>query len=245
MLIYPAIDLMDGKCVRLQEGRFETTTVYAENPLEMAATFKAAGATWIHIVDLDGARSGEPCHTELIAEISRSTGLKVQTGGGIRTEERARAVLEKGIDRVILGSMAVAEPAIVDALIKDFGTERIVLALDVIKEKAGYVVRTHGWQRSSGLLLRTAMGDFRTMGALHTIVTDVSRDGMMLGPNMALYNDLALAFCDVEVQASGGVSTLGQIKVLEKCGIRSAIVGKAIYEGELALEDLFDGPEQC
>lgn len=241
MQIYPAVDLMGGACVRLEEGRFESKSVYSSDPVEMATRFRDAGASWIHIVDLDGARSGTPAHRELIREMAAETGLKVQTGGGLRDEHGARLVLEAGIDRVILGSMALAAPEIVTCLIGDFGAERIAVALDVRPEDDRYIVQTKGWTESSGRELHDEVEAFAGLGARHILTTDVSRDGLMAGPNIDLYRELAGRYPAMAFQASAGITSLDHIRDLEAAGAAGAVIGKAIYEGALKLEDLFGG----
>ena len=237
MIIYPAIDLIDRKCVRLEEGDFDKKTTYSQNPSEVASAFKEDGAEWIHIIDLDGAKKGSPQQLDLIVELKKQTQLKIQTGGGIRNIEEAELVLDSGIDRVIIGSLALASPKSIINLITKYGAERIVLALDVNIENEIPFIATHGWQNATDFKLYDALSQFSDFGAEHFLVTDISCDGMLLGPNITLYEMLAIAYPTLNIQASGGVSSLEDIKLLHENKSEGVIVGKALYEGVFTLND--------
>lgn len=230
MIIYPAIDLIGGKCVRLELGDFDKKTTYDLNPIDIALSYKAGGAEWVHIIDLDGAKKGSPQQLELIVELKEISQLKVQTGGGIRHIDEAIKVLESGIDRVIIGSLAVAKPNIIQKLINQYGAERVVLAMDVKIENDTPYIATHGWTHTTDLTLNEALSQFLDFGAKHILVTDISRDGLLEGPNLELYETLSITHSQLHIQASGGVASLDDIKTLRENKSSGAIVGKALYE---------------
>lgn len=240
MLILPAIDLMNGRCVRLEKGAFEHATLYEADPLAMAKSFQQAGATWVHVIDLDGARSGKEGNRDWVLKICGEAGLQVQSGGGLRTEDDVVAFLEAGIDRAIIGSMAVKDPAIIERLLERFGSERLTIALDVRPGAEGYEVAIKGWQETSESSFDDLLARFRDAGARHILVTDISRDGMLQGPSVALYKTLAADYPDLAIQASGGVSKKADLDDLAATGAAAAVVGKAIYEGRISLAELFD-----
>lgn len=240
MLILPAIDLMDGACVRLEQGAFASAVRYPADPLEMALTFEQAGATWLHVVDLDGARTGQPGNREWVRRICRESGLKVQTGGGLRTESDAEEILQNGIDRAVIGTLAVRDCAAVARLVERFGADRITVALDIRPSDAGPELAVEGWQSRAGGDLQGSLARFRDIGVRHVLVTDISRDGMLKGPNLSLYAKLAGDFPEFAFQASGGVASTGDLAGIRAAGAAAVIVGKAIYEGRIALDELFD-----
>ena len=240
MLILPAIDLMNGRCVRLEKGAFVHATLYQADPLAMAKSFAEAGAEWVHVIDLDGARSGKEGNRDWVLRICREAGLKVQSGGGLRSEDEVVAFLEAGIDRAIVGSMAVRDPAVIERLLARFGPERLTIALDVRPGAQGLEVAVDGWQAKSETAFDDLLKRFRDIGARHILVTDISRDGMLQGANVALYKGLAGDYPDLAVQASGGVAGKADIDLLAASGAAAAVVGKAIYEGRVSLAELFD-----
>ncbi len=231
MIIYPAIDLIDGQCVRLEKGDFAKKTIYEKDPVVMALKFKHEGSGWLHIIDLDGAKNGAPQQTALILDVQKKTGLKVQTGGGIRSVADAEKILDSGIERVIIGSLAVREPNVISSLINKYGSERIVLALDVKIENDVAYIATDGWTKTSELSLDEALTVFSRMSAKHVLITDISKDGLLQGPNINLYKSIAKIHPHLQVQASGGVSNLGDLKTLNENDNAGVIVGKALYEG--------------
>jgi phosphoribosylformimino-5-aminoimidazole carboxamide ribotide isomerase len=240
MLIIPAIDLRQGQCVRLFEGRFDSVTRYSVTPQEQVSAFAEAGAEWIHVVDLDGARTGEPCQHDLIGSLASASKARVQAGGGVRTADHVQALLDAGVDRVVVGSVAVRDPAEVASWMGRFGPERIVLALDVRLGPDGPVVVVHGWTASSGVLLTEALTRAAGDGAQQVLVTDVSRDGALAGPNTDMIAEMVSAYPALSFQASGGVSSLDDLKGLSASGAQAAIVGKALYEGRFGLREAID-----
>ncbi|HBK90687.1 MAG TPA: 1-(5-phosphoribosyl)-5-[(5-phosphoribosylamino)methylideneamino]imidazole-4-carboxamide isomerase [Parvularcula sp.] len=236
MLILPAIDLRGGRCVRLAQGDFNAETRYGD-PVEQACRFADAGAEWIHVVDLDGARDGAARQRALIGEIVRASRLNVQCGGGVRSAGDIAALLDIGVARAVVGSAAVLRPDEFAAWTEAFGAERVCAAFDVRPEFGGYAVATHGWKATSGVLLDAAIAKAAAGVLRHALITDVSRDGMLAGPNTPLYSDLRAAFPRLAVQASGGVSTLADLAALKAAGAAGAVVGRALYEKRFTLED--------
>ena len=238
MLIYPAIDLMGGRCVRLSQGRFEEATIYPADPAEALAAFAEAGAAWTHIVDLDGARERSPRQHALIASLARVGRQHLQVAGGFRTRDQLALMLDAGVARVVIGSLAVQEPASTAAFIREFGGDRITLAFDVRLVEGTPEVATSGWLESSGKSLWDALALYPD--ARHILVTDIGRDGMMTGPNTDLIAEIVSRFASLAVQASGGVSSLDDLRALQAIGAAGAIVGKALWEQRFALEDAID-----
>ncbi|HVT72466.1 MAG TPA: 1-(5-phosphoribosyl)-5-[(5-phosphoribosylamino)methylideneamino]imidazole-4-carboxamide isomerase [Lacunisphaera sp.] len=237
MIIYPAIDLRGGRVVRLTEGRFDQEKAYGDDPLAVAREFAAAGATWLHVVDLDGAKDPTRRQTALVLQLAHASGLRVQTGGGIRDEAQVEALLAGGAQRVIVGSLAARDPAPVRRWLARFGGERIVLAPDVRLDAAGIPrVAAAGWQESTGLALDDFLAGYAGAGLVHILCTDISRDGKLTGPNTALYAALVARFPRLRLQASGGVSTLDDLRALRAAGAAGAIVGRALYEKKFTLQ---------
>jgi len=231
MILYPAIDLFEGCAVRLKKGDYAQKTIYSEDPVSIALDFKACGAGQIHIVDLEGAKSGLTPNLELICKIKEKSGLFVEVGGGIRTKETIRTYLDAGIDRVILGTKAVADPAFTEEMASVYG-DKIAVGIDI---KDGSVA-VKGWLEDSGI---KAFDFMRRMSEIHVgtiICTDISRDGMMQGPNHDLYRKLAKEFPAIRLIASGGVSSMEDLLRLNELGIHGAIVGKAYYEKAVDLK---------
>jgi phosphoribosylformimino-5-aminoimidazole carboxamide ribotide isomerase len=238
MDIIPAIDLRNGQCVRLIQGDFTQTRIYEDDPVLQAQRFADAGAKWLHIVDLDGAREGGSRQSHMIERIARNVPLKLQVGGGIRDEETVAAYLERGIERVVIGSVAVKEPARVGNWLLRFGASRIVAAFDV---RLDYLdaprVLTDAWQRESGCSLWDLLDAYESDGLTTVLCTDVVRDGMFAGPNLPLYQAIQTRRPELELLASGGVRHIDDLQDLAELGLSSAIVGKAIYEGHIDLAD--------
>jgi phosphoribosylformimino-5-aminoimidazole carboxamide ribotide isomerase len=232
MIVYPAMDLMGGRCVRLAQGRFDDRTTYDSDPAEALARFAGAGASWAHVVDLDGARAKAPRQHDLIAALARDAPLELQVAGGFREAEQVERMLDAGVGRVAIGSLAVEQPDRVRALIRRFGGDRITLALDVNLVGGEPLVATGGWTESSGRTLWDVASAFPE--ARHLLVTDISRDGMMAGPNFDLLDEAAERLPDLLIQASGGISSLDDLKRLRTAG---AIVGKALWEGRIDLTE--------
>jgi phosphoribosylformimino-5-aminoimidazole carboxamide ribotide isomerase len=238
MLIYPAIDLMDGRCVRLSQGKFEEATIYPADPAEALAAFAEAGAIWTHIVDLDGAREKSPRQHGLIAELAGKASQKLQVAGGFRTRGQLVRMFDAGVGRVVIGSLAVQEPEIVAGFITEFGGERITLAFDIRLADGTPVVATSGWLETSGMNLWDALALYPE--ARHILVTDIGRDGMMTGPNSELIADIVARCPTLAVQASGGVSSLADLGTLKQTGADGAIVGKALWERKFGLAEAID-----
>lgn len=235
-IIYPAIDIRGGKCVRLLQGDYEKETVYGDSPVEMAKGFVEKGATWIHMVDLDGAKKGEPVNEQHVLEVAKLPNVNVQVGGGIRTEETVHMYLQGGVSRIILGSAAISNPQFVKEMLRQYGGERIAIGIDA---RDGYVA-THGWLQTSEVKGEELAMELVQYGAETFIMTDIARDGMMAGPNVEAIASLGRA-TKKNVIASGGVSNMEDIKNLLKYrddGISGAIIGKAIYTGSISLEDV-------
>ena len=235
MLIYPAIDLMGGRCVRLAQGRFEDATIYPADPRAALEAFAEAGATWTHIVDLDGARDRSPRQHDLIAGLARDAAQQLQVAGGFRSRDQLARMFDAGVGRVVIGSLAVQEPEIVAGFIADFGGERITLAFDIRLVGETPEVATSGWLESSGMSLWDALAYYPD--ARHILVTDIGRDGMMTGPNEELIAEIVLRCPSLAVQASGGVSSLADLQALQVIGADGAIVGKALWEEKFGLAE--------
>ena len=238
MIIYPAIDLRGGRVVRLTEGKFDQEKSYGDDPLAVARGFAAAGATWLHVVDLDGAKDPTRRQTALVEQLARGSGLRMQTGGGIRDEDQVAALLAAGAQRVIVGSLAAKQPDLVRGWLKKFGAEKIILAPDIRLDDTGTPrVAAAGWQESTGLALDEFLHGFLPAGLVHILCTDISRDGKLTGPNTALYAQLVRKFPSLQIQASGGVSSLDDLRGLKPTGSAGVIVGRALYEKKFTLQE--------
>ena len=231
MVIYPAIDLYGGKAVRLYKGDYAQMTVYSENPVEVAKAFAAAGATHIHLVDLEGAKKGEPANLAVIREIILQTNLFTEVGGGIRNMETIEQYLAIGVSRVILGTAAVTDPAFLEAALEKYA-EKIAVGVDL---KDGFVA-IKGWTEKSEITAEVFFEKMQRLGVKTVICTDISRDGAMKGTNRALYRDLSRKYA-IELIASGGVSTLEDVKALTTMDLHGAIIGKAYYIGAIDLKE--------
>jgi len=234
MDLYPAIDIRDGRCVRLHQGDYDRETIYGEDPVAQALAFAEAGAPWIHVVDLDAARSGHPENREVVEAIARAVSVPVQTGGGVRSVAAAEALFASGVERVVIGTAAMRDPGIVATLAVD---HRVAVGLDA---RSGEVV-TDGWLRGSGRSVLDAARSFADIGVDAFVVTDISRDGTLEGPDVVGLTEI-LATTDVDVIASGGVGSLDdlrQLAAIEVHGRRlvGAIAGKAIYEGRVSVSE--------
>ncbi|HEU5067162.1 MAG TPA: 1-(5-phosphoribosyl)-5-[(5-phosphoribosylamino)methylideneamino] imidazole-4-carboxamide isomerase [Sphingomicrobium sp.] len=232
MILYPAMDLMGGKVVRLRQGRFDDSTSYSDDPAQALKAFADAGAEWAHIVDLDGAREGEPAQHELISRLAAASRLNLQVAGGFRTREQIARMFGAGVERIVVGSLAVKQPETVAGFLREFGAERITLSLDVRVLDGTPMVAVSGWTEDSGRSLWDIAALYPQ--ALHLLLTDIGRDGMLEGPNFALYEEAARRLPNLRIQASGGVSSLADLARLTTDG---AIVGKALWEGRIRLED--------
>jgi phosphoribosylformimino-5-aminoimidazole carboxamide ribotide isomerase len=236
MLIIPAIDLMQGACVRLLHGRFDEATAYGD-PFEQLEKFERAGAQWAHIVDLDGAKDGSPAQHDLIGRLARKTRLKVQCGGGVRSVAQIEALLSAGVARVVVGSAAIRMTPQCKEWIATFGLDRVVCAFDVRPLGDDFDIATEGWTQSTGLGLRALFDLYPPGSVRHALITDISRDGALVGPNAALMRRVVAARPDIAWQASGGVASVDDLPDLRKAGASATIIGRALYEGRVRLED--------
>jgi phosphoribosylformimino-5-aminoimidazole carboxamide ribotide isomerase len=235
----PAIDLRDGKVVRLYKGDYAQQTTFAFEPEALAARYADEGAEWLHVVDLDGARSGRFENLATIAGIASSGRLRVQAGGGIRDEDGVRRLFEAGVHRVVVGSMAIREPEAVAAWIGRYGAERIVLALDTRFRDGEWKLPSAGWTADEASTLDDLLPWYEAAGARHLLCTDIDRDGTMSGPNVALYRHLGTLAPTLAVQASGGVRSLDDVAALALQGTAGVILGRALLEGAFTLGDAF------
>jgi len=234
MRIIPAIDIIDGKCVRLKQGDYTQKKVYSENPLDVAKSFEDAGLTHLHLVDLDGAKAGKVISWQVVELLTSQTRLKVDFGGGIKTTEEVTRLLDMGVSQVNLGSVAVKDPEKISDWIKEFGSDKIILSADVKNE----MISINGWQQDSAINIVTFLRGYIQRGIEHVTCTDISTDGMLTGPNVELYKKILLSFPQLHLIASGGVSCVEDLHELKQIGADGVIVGKAIYEGKITLEEL-------
>ena len=233
-MIIPAIDLMDGKCVRLTQGDYGQKKEYSADPLDMARQYEDCGIRRLHVVDLDGAKAKRPCNLAVLERIAAGTSLDVEWGGGIKDAGSLKSALDAGAGRIICGSIAVDDRTEFSSWLSEFGSSRIILGADVREGK----VATHGWLRDSGLSLEELMGWYVPCGLSQMICTDISRDGMLQGPDFGFYVALKQAWPSVDVTLSGGVSCMDDLYEASRLGLHSVIVGKAIYEGRISLKDI-------
>lgn len=231
MLVIPAIDIMDGKCVRLVQGKFSNSKVYSNDPVEMAKKNEREGAVFLHVIDLDGARSSCPVNSEAILAIAKSVNTPLQVGGGIRSYDQARKYLENGIERVVLSTTVVENPKLLERLLEEFGKSKVIVSVDVNKGQ----VATRGWVEKSTKTVPAIINILKKLGISSVIVTDISKDGLLQGPNF----DLAKQFINEGFKTimAGGVSSLDDLKMLNKLGAFGAIVGKAMYERKINLRE--------
>jgi len=256
MIVIPAIDLIDGQCVRLWKGRFDRKTTFERAPADIAAEYAATGATRLHVIDLDAARAGEPRNLETLRAIAAAApGLEIQWGGGMRTESAVKSALAASASRVLVGSVAVNEPATLGDWIHRFGPDRIIAAIDVRTLAVGptsadrsqlktqysqlfYTPVVAAWTRQSDRHLFDVLDELVALELTHLLSTDVDRDGTGDGPNLDLYRELVARYPDLEVQASGGVSSAGDLARLEESGVAAVVVGRALLDGTLKPEDV-------
>ena len=237
MILYPAIDLIGGAVVRLHKGDFDQLTQYGTDPVAVAKTYADAGAKWLHLVDLDGAKNPQNRQIDLISNIITSTGLLVQTGGGIRSADDVASLLDVGAARVVIGSLAVRAPDFVKQLMHIHGPEKICLAADVIWQNDAYYIALSGWQEASNLSLFDFLHMFAPAGLTHVLCTDIDRDGTLQGFNWALYTSVKHGYPYLQIQASGGASRLEDLKHLDADGV---IIGKALYEGRFSVAEALE-----
>lgn len=233
MNIIPAIDIIDGKCVRLSEGDYATKKVYNENPVEVAKQFEANGVQHLHLVDLDGAKSGKIINYATLQSIANQTQLKIDFGGGLRTDDDLRIAFECGASKITGGSVAVKNPSLFESWILKYGADKIVLGADCKFRK----IATEGWLDTSEIDVITFIQSYEEKGIREVICTDISKDGMLEGPSFELYQEISTA-CNVSLIASGGITTFDDLLQLKLQGCAGAIVGKALYENRISLEQI-------
>ncbi len=238
MEVIPAIDLLGGGIVRLFQGDFDQVTEYSKDPIKLAERYAAAGAKRLHVVDLDGAKTGDPTNMSIITALA-NCGMQIQAGGGIRDRERLSALLAAGVTRAVIGSVAVKQPDRVAEWIDTIGADRFILAFDVrLNQNGEPVAATDGWTESSGKLLWPLVDYFLERGAKEFLCTDIAKDGTLAGPNVALYRRCVERYPEAEFIASGGVSCAADLDTLDRTGVTRVVTGKALLDGRLTLEEM-------
>lgn len=232
--IIPAIDIIEGKCVRLTQGDYSQKKVYNEHPLEVAKLFEGAGLTRLHLVDLDGAKASQIVNYKVLETIASKTNLHIDFGGGIKSDEDIRIAFESGAQQITGGTIAVKNEELFLSWLERYGPERIILGADVKEEK----IAVHGWEESTDIWLMEFLSHYTEAGMAHAICTDIAKDGLLQGTSMDLYRSIREAFPDLNLIASGGVTHIDEIHELDEIGCFGAIIGKALYEGNIRLEDL-------
>ena len=233
MRIIPAIDIIDGKCVRLSKGDYDTKKIYNENPVEVAKEFEDFGIQYLHLVDLDGAKAKKIINQKVIEDIAKNTDLIIDLGGGIRSEEDLQKAFDSGAKKVTLGSIAVVNPELCLAWLEQFGAEKFILGADCLDRK----IKTSGWLENSETDVVDFIKEYQKKGFREVVCTDISKDGMLQGPSTALYQEI-IENSTIELIASGGISNIEDVQKMKGIGCAGTIIGKAIYEGRISLEDL-------
>ena len=234
MQLIPAIDIINGKCVRLTKGDFEQQTIYHDDPVAVAKTFADAGLQRLHIVDLDGAKAGNTRNIKVLEAIAAATDLVIDFGGGIKNIEDVSSVFNAGASIVTLGSIAVKQPQVIEEWLLEFGAGKILIGADVMDEK----IKISGWLEDGGITVFEFIGRMLAFGAQNIFCTDISKDGMMMGPSIDLYKKIIDEHPEINLVASGGVNSIADIQQLKEIGCSGAIIGKAIYEGKISLKEL-------
>lgn len=234
MEIIPAIDIIGGKCVRLTQGDYTQKKEYSDSPLDIARQFEQAGIKRLHLVDLDGAKAKKIVNKEVLRSIAQNTGLKVDFGGGVQSDEDIELAFECGASQVTGGSIAVRNPEVFEKWLNTHGSEKIILGADAKDRK----IAIGGWEETTQTDVISFIGNFVAKGIQYVICTDVAKDGLLQGPSIALYEDILREVPGVKLIASGGVSSVQDLKELQDCGVYGVIVGKAFYEGRITLEEL-------
>lgn len=235
MRIIPAIDIIDGKCVRLSKGDYDTKKIYNENPLEVAKEFEDNGIQYLHLVDLDGAKSKHIVNYKILETISSKTNLKIDFGGGLKSDEDLKIAFESGANQITGGSIAANDPEIFVKWLNEYGNEKIILGADCMNRK----IATNGWLESSELDVIDFIKDYQTKGIDYVICTDIAKDGMLQGTSNELYKEI-INEANVKLIASGGVATIDDLVKVKEIGCEGAIVGKAFYEGKILMKELVD-----
>jgi phosphoribosylformimino-5-aminoimidazole carboxamide ribotide isomerase len=234
MRIIPAIDIIDGKCVRLSKGDYDTKIIYNENPLEVAKSFEAHGIEYLHLVDLDGAKSSKIVNYKILEQIATQTSLKIDFGGGLKSDDDLKIAFESGANQITGGSIAVKNRTIFEKWISEYGSDKIILGADAKDEK----IAVSGWLEDSNEDLVPFIQDYQTKGIQYVICTDIAKDGMLEGPSFDLYGKILDEAKGIKLIASGGISTFDELPKLAELGCEGTIIGKAIYEGRITLKQL-------
>ena len=234
MRIIPAIDIIDGKCVRLSKGDYSTQKTYFENPLEVAKLFEYHGIEYLHLVDLDGAKSNKIVNHKVLERIASKTNLKIDFGGGIKSDESVKIAFESGASQITGGSIAVKNRELFESWLYTYGSEKIILGADAADEK----IAVNGWQETSTELLIPFIENFQKKGIRYVICTDIAKDGMLEGPSIDLYQKILQSVPNINLIASGGITSITDLEKVQALGCEGAIIGKAIYERKIALKDL-------
>lgn len=234
MDLIPAIDLINGHCVRLTQGDYAQVKVYDDDPVDMAKRYADTGIHRLHVVDLDGAKAKSPCNLHVMERIANATELDIEWGGGIKDSDALRRAFDAGATRVICGSVAVDDKMLFSQWLTQYGSHRLILGADVRNGK----VATHGWLKDGGIGVEELVETFLPSGLSQLICTDITKDGMLQGPDFSLYTELQQRFPSVDVTLSGGISSMNDIEKANRFGVRAVIIGKAIYEGRITFKDL-------
>ncbi|OOF50960.1 1-(5-phosphoribosyl)-5-[(5-phosphoribosylamino)methylideneamino]imidazole-4-carboxamide isomerase [Rodentibacter genomosp. 1] len=236
--IIPALDLIDGQVVRLYQGDYAQKTLYSDNPVAQFQDYVRQGAKQLHLVDLTGAKDPAQRQTKLIGEIIAQVQCPIQVGGGIRSEQDVADLLAVGANRVVIGSTAVKDRAMVKGWFERYGADKFVLALDINIDASGQkIIAISGWQETSGVSLEELIEEYQAVGLQHVLCTDISRDGTLTGSNVSLYREICAAFPEIQFQSSGGIGSLSDIEALKGTGVAGVIVGRALLEGKVNLEE--------
>ncbi|WP_460218905.1 1-(5-phosphoribosyl)-5-[(5-phosphoribosylamino)methylideneamino]imidazole-4-carboxamide isomerase [Psychroserpens sp. MEBiC05023] len=234
MRIIPAIDIIEGKCVRLTKGDYNTKKIYNENPVEVAKEFEAAGIQYLHVVDLDGAKAQHIVNYKVLEQISSKTNLKIDFGGGLKSDEDLHIAFNSGVKQITGGSIAVKNPDVFGSWVAKYGGTKIILGADCINN----TIAVSGWQEESNMSVIPFIKSYETKGIKYVICTDIAKDGMLEGPSFGLYKQILSETKNIKLIASGGVTSIDDLNALEDLGCEGAIIGKALYEGHIRLRDL-------
>lgn len=238
MRIIPAIDIIDGKCVRLTKGDYNTKKIYNENPLEVAKEFEAAGIEYLHVVDLDGAKASTIINYKVLEQIASKTNLKIDFGGGLKSDKDLEVAFNSGANQITGGSIAVKNSNVFNNWITKFGANKIILGADFYPDATGGKIATNGWQEESSLELLPFIDGYQQKGISYVICTDISKDGMLQGPSFDVYANILSEVKNLKLIASGGISTFDELPKLKEIGCEGVIIGKAIYENKISLKQL-------
>ena len=238
MRIIPAIDIIEGKCVRLTKGDYNTKKIYNENPLEVAKEFEAAGIEYLHVVDLDGAKASQIINYKVLEQIASKTSLKIDFGGGLKSDKDLEIAFNSGANQITGGSIAVKNKPVFESWITKFGAEKIILGADFYPDNSGGKIATNGWQEESTLELIPFISGYQQKGIQYVICTDISKDGMLQGPSFEVYKNILAEVKPLKLIASGGISTFDELPKLAELGCEGVIIGKAIYENKISLKQL-------